>query len=48
MASPAEWCDGDPELLAHARTEGLRDARVAVAQRNQDALEMLELVARSP
>jgi hypothetical protein len=54
MASLAEWCDGDPELLARARADALRDTRRAtlraqaiVAQNNRDAVELLELVARA-
>jgi hypothetical protein len=51
MASLAEWCDGDPELLARARADVLRDARgaaqVAVAENNQDAVQLLELVSRA-
>ena len=27
MASLAEWCDGNPKLLAHARADVLRDTR---------------------
>jgi hypothetical protein len=52
MASLAEWCDGDRELLAQARADVLRDTRRAtlraqavVAQNNRDAVELLELVA---
>jgi hypothetical protein len=50
MASLAEWCDGDPELLARARADVLRDTRgaqVAVAENNQDAVQLLELVAHA-
>jgi hypothetical protein len=54
MASLAEWCDGDPELLAQARADAVRDTRRAtlraqavVAQNNRDAVELLELVARA-
>jgi hypothetical protein len=54
MASLAEWCDGDPELLAQAHADALRDTRSAtltaqavVAQNNRDAVELLELVARA-
>ena len=54
MASLAEWCDGNPELLAQARADVLRDARKAslsaqavAAQNDQDAVELLELVARA-
>jgi hypothetical protein len=50
MASLAEWCDGDAELLARARADVLRDTRgaqVAVAENNREAIELLELVARA-
>ena len=54
MASLAEWCDGNPELLAQARADVLRDARKAslsaqavAAQNDRDAVELLELVARA-
>jgi hypothetical protein len=54
MASLAEWCDGDTELLAQARADALRDTRKAtlsaqavIAQNNRDAVELLELVARA-
>ena len=50
IASLAEWCDGDPELLAQARADVLRDTRraqAAVAENNRDAVELLELVARA-
>src|SRR6266567_3520360 len=50
MASLAEWCDGDPELLAQARADALGDTRRAmlgaqavVAQNNRDAVDLLEL-----
>jgi hypothetical protein len=48
MAALAEWCDGDPQLLAQARADVLRDrrkAQMAVAEHNHDAVELLELVA---
>ena len=48
MASLAEWCDGDPELLARARADVLRDTRgaqAAVAENNREAIKLLELVA---
>ena len=54
MASLAEWCDGNPELLAQARADVLQDARKAslsaqavAAQNDRDAVELLELVARA-
>ncbi|MFL6243552.1 MAG: hypothetical protein ACJ73V_11095 [Acidimicrobiia bacterium] len=53
MAALAEWCDGDPKLLAQARADLLRETRKAtltaqavVAQNDRDAVELLELVAR--
>jgi hypothetical protein len=49
IASLAEWCEGDRELLAQARAEVLRDtgrAQEAVAENNRDAVELLELVAQ--
>jgi hypothetical protein len=47
MASLAEWCDGDPELLARARADVLRDkAPTAGAERTKhDAVQLLDLVA---
>ena len=50
MASLAEWCDGDAELLARARADVLRDmrgAQGAVVDNNRHAAELLELVARA-
>jgi len=54
MASLAEWCDGDPEVMAQARADARGDTRRAtrraqavVAQNNRDAVELLELVARA-
>ena len=54
MASLAEWCDDDPELLAQARGDLLRETRKAslsaqavVAQNNRDAVELLELATRA-
>jgi hypothetical protein len=50
IASLAEWCDGDPDLLAQARADVLRDARrtqAAAAANNWHAVELLELVARA-
>jgi hypothetical protein len=50
MASLAEWCDGDPELLAQARANVLRDTRgaqTAVAGNNQEAVQLLELASRA-
>jgi hypothetical protein len=49
MASLAEWCEGDTELLAlRARADVLRDTRgaeAAVAENNREAVKLLELVA---
>ena len=47
IASLAEWCEGDSELLARARTNVIRDTRAeqaAVVENNRDAVELLELV----
>ena len=44
MASLAEWCDGDPSLLARARADVLHDIRdqhLAIAENNQDAVSLL-------
>jgi hypothetical protein len=51
MASLAEWCDGDPELIARARGDVLGDMReqhISVAENNQDAMQLLELASRVP
>jgi hypothetical protein len=48
MASLAEWCDGDDELLAEARTDVLRDTssvQDSAAETNREAAGLLELVA---
>jgi hypothetical protein len=50
MAALAEWCEGDRELLARARTDVLHDTRgaqAAVAENNREAVELLELVGRA-
>jgi hypothetical protein len=50
MASLAEWCKGDPNLLARARADVLRDTRgapAAVAENNREAIELLELAGRA-
>ena len=50
MAALAEWCEGDPELLARARSDVMRDTRgaeTAVAENNREAIELLELVGRA-
>jgi hypothetical protein len=49
MGALAEWCEGDPELLAHARTAVVRDAQTGpstVVEKNRHAIQLLEL-ARS-
>jgi hypothetical protein len=50
IASLAEWCEGDPNLLAEARADVLRDtdrAQAAVAEHKRDAVHLLDLVARA-
>jgi hypothetical protein len=50
MASLAEWCEGDEELLAQARADVLRDTpsfQAAAAETNRDAAGLLELVAEA-
>ena len=50
MASLAEWCDGDAELLAQARANVLRDTRgaqKAAAENNYEAVHPLELAGRA-
>jgi hypothetical protein len=50
MASLAEWCEGDAEVLARARADVLRDTRsanAAVAENSRHAAELLEFVARA-
>jgi hypothetical protein len=50
IASLAEWCEGDAELLARARADVLRDTRgaqAAVAENNREAIELLELAGRA-
>jgi hypothetical protein len=50
IASLAEWCEGDPALLARARADVLRDTRGAqgaIAENNRHAAELLELVAHA-
>jgi hypothetical protein len=47
MGALAEWCEGDPELLAHARTEVVRDTRTGpspVVENNRHAIQLLDLV----
>jgi hypothetical protein len=48
MASLAEWCDGDREMLAEARADVLQDTpavKADAAETNRDAAELLELAA---
>jgi hypothetical protein len=50
MASLADWCNGDAYLLSQARANVLQDMRgahVAVAENNQDAIQLLELAGRA-
>jgi hypothetical protein len=50
MAALAEWCEDDPELLAQARADVLRDTRraqAAAAENAEDAIQLLELAARA-
>jgi hypothetical protein len=48
MGALAEWCEDDPELVAHARTEVLRHRRreavTTTVENNRQALELLALV----
>ena len=47
MGALAEWCEGDPELLTHARTEVVRDTQTgpsAVVDNNRHAIQLLELL----
>jgi hypothetical protein len=47
MGALAEWCEDDAELLAHARTQVVRDTREgpsAVEENNRHAIELLDLV----
>jgi len=49
MASLAEWCDGDQELLAEARTDVLRDTsavQASAGETNRGAAQLLELLAK--
>jgi hypothetical protein len=51
MGEPAEWCEGDPELLAHAPTKVVRDAHTgpsAVVENNGHAIQLLDLVRSAP
>jgi hypothetical protein len=47
LGALAEWCDGDHELVMHARAEVARHRRrdaVAAVRMNHEALELLALV----
>ena len=47
IASLAEWCEDDRELLVRARTNVIQDTRAgqaAVVENNREAVELLELV----
>ena len=49
MGALAEWCEGDPELLAQARTEVVRDTQKGpptAVENNRHAIRLLEF-ARS-
>lgn len=50
MASLAEWCDGDQELVAEARIDVLRDTsavQASAGETNRGAAELLELLAEN-
>jgi hypothetical protein len=50
MASLAEWCEGDQELLAEARVDVLRDTpavQASAGETNRGAAELLDLVAKA-
>jgi hypothetical protein len=47
----AEWCEGNSELLAHARSEVLRrrgSANMRALENNRDAILLLDLVDSVP
>jgi hypothetical protein len=49
MASLAEWCEGDQELLAEARIDVLRDTpavQATAGETNRGAAKLLDLVAK--
>ena len=51
MGARPEWCEGDPELLAHARTKVVRDTRTgpsAVVENNRHTIQLLDLVRSAP
>ena len=50
MASLAEWCEGDGELLRQARALVLRDTRkaqAAVVENKEGAVDLLDLVGQA-
>ena len=53
VESLAEWCDHDPQRLAQARADVVRDTRRAeraqrvIAAKNEDAVQLLDLAARA-
>jgi hypothetical protein len=47
MGALAEWCEDDPELLAYARRQVMRDTREgssAFVENNRHAIQLLDLV----
>ena len=50
MGELAEWCEGDPGLLAHARTKVVRDTRTgpSAVENNRHAIQLLDLVRSAP
>jgi hypothetical protein len=50
IASLAEWCEGDAELLSRARADvrgDISSARATATATNREAAELLELVGRA-
>ena len=48
MGALAEWCEGDPDLLAHARREVLRHrqrGQMATVENNRHAVLLLDFAA---
>ena len=48
MGALAEWCEGDPKLLAHARTEVLRHRQreqMVTVENNRHAVLLLDFAA---
>jgi hypothetical protein len=51
MGALAEWCEDDPELLAHARTQVVQDTREGPStfeENNRHAIQLLDLVRSAP